>query len=367
MTLASPFVAAGGKGESKSSRQLETDRFAVDFHLAAPGKSPSLPGTPPAGGAAAPARCGRLASPSCSGPWRRGRAGAGRRGDRQPGRPGSRGKQELGEGSPGGPGPAGASQPPAPRPAASRPRAWVAATAAAAEGGAAGPGPVRGTKVGSAAALAAGSRRRSLRGGEPGPPPLWRGEAGAGVAAAGVARGGLPAVPLGRRGVRLPRGALPCGRRWVRPAGTTSSLRVRRRDRPHAGAAPPGSRSVPTASNRQLYAGGVARPAAAPRGTGRRGVAWCAGRGSAARPRGSPPAARGAGAAAEPPVAGRCGGAARRVEGCSSVGAGEATPNSWVRGFSTSVVFVCSALAPLCALAPGVLALLGRNESGSAG
>lgn len=45
MTLASPFVAAGGKGESKSSRQLETDRFAVDFHLAAPGKSPSRRGS----------------------------------------------------------------------------------------------------------------------------------------------------------------------------------------------------------------------------------------------------------------------------------------------------------------------------------
>lgn len=65
--------------------------------------------------------------------------------------------------------------------------------------------------------------------------------------------------------------------------------------------------------------------------------------------RGSPPPARGAEAAAEPPVVGRCGGSARRVEGCSSVGAEDAAPKSPVRGFPTSVAFVCSASARPCA------------------
>lgn len=219
-------------------------------------------------GSPVPLSSGRLACPCCSGPWRRGRAGAGRRADRQPG-PGSRGKQEPGE----------SRGRPAPRPAASGPRAWAAA--AAAGGGAAGPGPVPGTtKVGSAAALAAGSRR-FLRGGRAGSgaPPARRGRVprpGPGAAQGGLVRG--PPFP----------GSLPRGRRSSRP---------RRSGRWGA----PGEQQA-------------ARPGPAPRGP-------CS-------PGGRGTVAAGAG-----------------VQGCSSVGAGEAAPNSLVRGFPTSAVFVCAAPA----------------------
>lgn len=207
------------------------------------------------------------------------------------------------------------------------------------------PLPPRG-RAGSAAPPAWGGRRRRRRRG-----------AGPGRAARGAAR---PA-----RGPPAPGGAA-----LRPPLGRTRGHHL----------VPPGPAAGPPArrcSTSWKSVGADGEQQAAVRG--RRGPARSCSPGDRPRWRGVAcrPGQRGAaaGVASSSPRGGGCGGASRRWparsrsegEGCSSVGAGEATPNSLVRGFSTSVVFVCSALARLCALAPGALALLGRNESGSAG